>query len=1450
MESSIRILVVARLPHFSSYLLMQIFFAFWASALADDRLCRSAMHTLLGAVPHADTADSLVAALVQLDSTFGITPCEYNKMKGIKSSGLNDASDFDNKYQEVGAVENDASRALAAMSDASDSAVYSQPKSESAAKRAGKMVGGGISYGATHIGQGLSAGIKGIGTGISEVARSIGIPDVDINLDVFKAIDWKVGGEWALKGGEGLYDVTTEGLKNVYDFYSGIAAGIFPSAAGRRRVVYDKDCDNIQNEIDAIENKCNSYRYDKLTQMFPVLQSANALYFGVSFNTTRLNQTFEGDPLSFTPGVKEVFQKHKDALYGIGGDCLTPTRGSLSKESSVLTYKAFEQWQNDLQAVMQTDWENLKNIDKGTKAQIEAVVQGFKNVSLDQLNMSSVVGSLATGSYYQNVVSLITGTASLLGNLTAQTNRLQEQQNSNFESISNRSTKAENAIQRAVTRLINQLGSVSDTLYNTDALRAEFTDSLVEGVREQLAAGAGEANQMARDQTSVAVNAQSGKLLNVFKTNLEGAVSQTGRSWGTTVQTLMIDKRTDYQRTFQKEVGVNRALVQNFDAAETLTMSDLADLATNNTIKFQASQAAALDASASTKLVSTQTDSTGSTFVKLYAALDGNAGETIADAQTKIGNAIAEAGNGASEQLAQLGSSYADAAQDVTEMTSEMKEKFTALAARVSGAIGRSAAAATKSSQSELLNTASQLGASQIQVNADFQSNQLAAAGAKWQQLGDAALAELESVVGESEEDRAGAIRDASSALRAGQGDMSEIEFEEKSAGAVGRRNMIAAGNAAAALARGESADLAIQRDQLAGLLQYLSSVRQGAGSSADSTQQTRLAAKSLVKAIEGAEESYAGAFKQTSTAAAAQLDKASSEVDSRKEGAVAELEARLASLGTSMKNQHTSSTISMEDLVSELASVGEPYSNTKELASDLASTFAQSQSRAAGVVAGFSDSASNLESEISRAAQSVVPPARMTTSFVSPPPQSVAISNSIDAARSALSAALSSAALATTELDQGESKAIAEFDSDSAAMSNTQSSLNAQASWQITNMTDTFTRWNSSQPKIVSASVENFIEALGADGMRLMDRIAQEAGFGVSGFLSNFSSDSVNSLDQLGAVSERFLQEAAQPVTAPASLQGLSNQISEAKKFLSQQSSASLNEYMQASLLGAADRDATRLTAALKASAQAANSSLFLDSARGGSEAGFAANISSGQASALSRLGAQAASAADALTGEASVGLGTQLAASTDRLQTLESSMQTYATRLESRMQNVLSHSGDDEFIANISSDKSQLAVQMLMTRRSVRDLLETWDKYTTAETEKFGKMNLTDFEYLAAMSGRLDSANSTSGGALRIGQASLGASTAEILAAASNYIQFRNFMQSGVANYRDALRVLNVSATAAISQTKESIFNLNANDDFVDGSSKSQLLAAVQRFETELDQKALQAEQSVGIQ
>jgi len=420
---------------------------------------------------------------------------------------------------------------------------------------------------------------------------------------------------------------------------------------------------------------------------------------------------------------------------------------------------------------------------------------------------------------------------------------------------------------------------------------------------------------------------------------------------------------------------------------------------------------------------------------------------------------------------------------------------------------------------------------------------------------------------------------------------------------------------------------------------------------------------------------------------------------------------------------------------------------------------------------------------------------------------------------------------------------------------------INSTLNDALHNLTISMGDWNRTHPLNVSQAIQNYISQMDSNGMRMMDAIVARAHYGVSqdqlsdSDFEKFSSQSLesvaNSTDVLATrMSEHQtgLNDAENDVKN--SLKKILNDADKAKKEASQ--SIRSNSDQQAAIkMAASSRDHDVMMRNMQAALNATNRTLDSATQRSETESSFMAGISATQMNSDLKIATDASTASKFMVNQSRKAIETATGIDHMDAAALGRDIRRYGDHLRNHINSVLSNVSDmDTNITDrIQSDKSELDLQLMMSRRSVKQLLETWSQYANYETKKFLDMKNLDNEYLATMESKVNTVNTTQ----RQNWLSTGDRVAslngEIVNIFADYVDFSNRVESGITGYKDAVDVLNKTTGIGISQLQESAFNFNANDDFVDKTDRNNLLTVIEKFENEIDKRTIQVEQSVGI-
>ena len=1446
----------------------------------DQHLCQEALRDLLppgesSRLSHTQV-DHIVSALVQVDNTFGITPCQYSKLKGMAVHPDNNGM-FLPPSGMAPITPNPAAQAIQSMYDASGEAGYGHDR-VSAAERAGQSVGKGLNAGI----EGINVGIKGINVGIDAI-RDFKIGD----------IGFTVAGKWINKAGEAVGDVVTESTKATYDFFKGVGESLGPSTAGRRRVVYDKDCDFIQHGIDSIENNCAQYRFDKMKFMYPFLQAMGDFDVEIVGNRSRINATVAGDPTSLDTGMREVFGNQRDALYGQNGTCLQPTRGSISMMEEQLDSLVFE-INKATAGSFDTHWSNLMNIDGSIKNATIETVHEFTEGVLDTFNISIAAQGLISRMRSLDLNGAYSASVALLKNLSDSIMALQGKVDDRIARAQESGNKLANNSAKSLGRLEAKMDSVVNLMDISPSGLDRFTDSLSSGVWKILRA----ANQSSQADTR-------DLLLNSLGPNAKKLIDQFGDQSGT----FLTDSRKDwtgytdrysnsYKNTYRSRDGqvsdATANISQSFDATDADIQDEFLDMSSSQSIKLgDVERSARTLAQAGQSLQAKQRAAAAAVKALFRGLISGNS-NTIADTQTKIGQIVGIGSQGSGEQLSVASQQVSGLGQSLSDSSNDLSSSLTNLVYKLRSLIADSVNSANSASadQEDSLRSASDLSQSKVQLVADSSSLSSTGATDDWHQMGDDAVSGLEDVVSEADLERARTRRDSQQALSALGSESSEGSFESEMtadrSSSNARSSLVAAGSSIDGLSQSAGQDLAAQQSVIAS---NLGEVGRARDSIRDASQTSVAQASTLFDSLSNEDSDAATQFSSSTRTANLQagsdIDKSVSKMESLSSHAATDISNRLANIvgqvvdGTSEKLESamtaTSNTeVGLSALSDQLDSL--PQSATEQqramnssVIQSLDSVVSKSESFAQSVGADLSSKQADIVSDVQ---SSVFKLSSNADGFAL---VSSKAGSAIDAQSRAYSQTVTSDALLKNVLRlMGDSTAAVsqelakdvdqsgadehEFSNDVTNVKSALINLNTSASNSLSDIVGDFLKFNASYPDKLSKAVQEYIDSLGADGMRLMDAIAgaakTTAGTGFAASLNDPSSASV--MDDASNVGSDYLSQASQnqddliqtSQQTSGRLNGVSSEIDKAKKYLKDNAdqAVSYRDYMDASARRA-DMESTSVTGQLSSVVHSTNSSLSLLAGQEGTESGFASNMNKAQSSSMLTMGDVSAKQTAGLSRDVNAAVASTVGEASSSLNEVQSDMERHGAELRAKTQAAWTSvaSSDSTLIGNISSDRSQVDLQLMMAKRSLRTLLSAWEKYASTETRKFQKMNSTDNEYMSLTPNRISTANDTSGGSLRTSLSNMNGLNDQVVQAVMDYLGFGSTIRGNLDGYRQGLHALNVSTDSGVSQIKEMIYNLNANDEFLDSERRGEMTTVIDQFNAELDKRASEAQQSI---
>jgi hypothetical protein len=178
-----------------------------------------------------------------------------------------------------------------------------------------------------------------------------------------------------------------------------------------------------------------------------------------------------------------------------------------------------------------------------------------------------------------------------------------------------------------------------------------------------------------------------------------------------------------------------------------------------------------------------------------------------------------------------------------------------------------------------------------------------------------------------------------------------------------------------------------------------------------------------------------------------------------------------------------------------------------------------------------------------------------------------------------------------------------------------------------------------------------------------------------------------------------------------------------------------------------------------------------------------------------------------------------------------------------DARISQVLSNvsSADADFTKNLAGNKDATAIQLLMAKRAVRDILNSWTRYTEYEMSKFEKMGQTDEGYIQMTQRNLDSSESSSSDKLLSSKVGMETLNGNLQSAMSDYLSFTNSSQSQLNLLGQVAPMLKDTTRSSIKQLSETAANFMKQDSKLDVEARNETLTAIKDFEASLDHHAM---------
>jgi hypothetical protein len=1427
----------------------------------DSHLCKNAAMMVLPKEFRPKTEaemSNVVAALVQIDNTFGITPCQYRAMKGYgqKFKDLTEA-DSANKF-DPSSVKLDAGKmqAIANMYAATGGQYFGGGgQRTNCGYEIGKAIGTPIRVAAELTAQAVNTGFIVMGEAIS-AAWDTSINELEHAVQVFDDLWYDTAGQWLYRTGEAIDDIWHDTIAESFSFFDGLAVGILgPSVEGRRRVVYDKDCDFIKTEIDSIENECSQYRYQRFVNLVPALRSAGHAYNNIMGNRSSLETMFSGEIASTNPGLREFFVEQRQALYGINGTCLNPRGTSLSQASTNLTLATFRLTEY-LKRTMDSKWTNLYNTDKWISEFSESTSENFTNGILNIFNSSLDAYKTLRNDVYHKSATMTYDLRNILQRVVNSVNGAATDFNTLFDVTEENLNSEVDIMKTKLSKVEDRLEFVTEVLDMSPRGLGRFSDFLVNGIGVMLRSGQRDTELDSSYRIENVMKPSWNLLTEKFAEQSDKTVAFTQRDLDRYLVEFTRGLATVGTYSSHRDVARTASdLARQFDAASLDIEELISEMQGEQAIKMSSVQGAASRLASTVRAAVASASDTQLRRMKMYEELMQSNAQLVSNTQSKISELIASAAQAVNNEFSTGIDGITKSGASIREGHHELISALSSLVLRLRRAVANAAARAhaASSTTTGTVQTQATLQSASKDKLSDFWNQFIGITASDWQDMSEKIGGSIQSSsikIARKETDLLGNVQTALAGSRDAMDEASnDARVNVLKGNVVLRGNEVAAGKASNGLTK--NAGLLIeqvtnQAEMNGKRIKEISS--QGVAG----FDESRNSVADLVQQLSQLDFGQAAAL---SSGARHAIYKAKYDSQQDQDSVV----ARAANLGTDLSNRLsdilTSSPIQdqgidTDEIDSALDEISESIgkivtgfdlrlnATNQSYPMGLDGIVAARRSKAGSVIAESIVESNAISSEISAVIDSSVTGASSgMRRFTLPDTQegdqsksleaSAVISTGVDSIRSSVSDAI--ARIKKTRSDADSLSIRRDLVHPLVGLIN----LNETATSQLSNLTSILNAWVSSySPRMPWFS----------DGGRteLNDQYTNGSfikALSVSDFQS--SGDALQAAGILAkTVADRFAQ----------------TRLMENRDF--DPLSVDVDSFMSAGREVDSSRDLDRMSQSVlptienyKEASKRTGTMLDFLAKKHDADDQYSRGLYNAQSKVIVNLGSTTSRGSSALADDASDALYNVENAVINTAQTVEDGMRRFQSKFD---RSVIGLSVDTESSnRNISdilgSDQNHLQVQLMVAKRALKELLIAWGRYESAERAKFRNMNETEAQFLLLEQNSLDSSYSKSAGSLFDSRARLQRINQDSYGSIEQFIISEAAFKDSLVNYRESLRSLNDSSQANEVQIKEMASNLIGNDAFMDQQSRLDVIGAVGRMEADMNETARLAIQSI---
>ena len=1257
---------------------------------------------------------------------------------------------------------------------------------------------------------------------------------------------------------------------------------------GRRRVVSDDDCDQVMDEDDVIEKTCGVHRFNVLQQLFQLLQEAANRNGDMNTNIMRMNLTMIGDPsnLGAVEGQRQVFHLQRNYLYGPNGTCADPKPKSIAQTSNVLTTALFHS--HDLfEAVYDTLWKNLETIQNGLSKSVTNVTNKYINISMDFFEeMNKVVQDI-----HRDATMLNTGIQSVVNKILANGTMVFNQgfrrtlhQMNRTQSMGDRAMKTiDTSMEKMMDffeRLTDQFSGIDDTVADIITDLADKTNPMIGFNPTNLGTQtwgvhANHANNTVNDFESATLDS-----INSTFDSVSSVATSAGSSVARNVQATS-DSIDDTNETILTKTSIlGNAFTQKIDYA------------TGNVTKLvRDAQTASTDAKGMVVQVNLSIGDHKKALKAISDSLEGVSGEGAGTIRKQIANILSSGGQISDSQLSSIVTSLSNLNSNILGAVADAKAKQDAAATASQNSVAKGAS--EKAGQSgdfiSSINAERLLSNQVVSSSGNVLQSQVMSKLGSLRTVADSSSASLtdlaakfSSSLGDTTVSTNSAISGSSNEL----GNMINVQSLQSSE-MFSNINALVSGNASAINTQAVRSEADLKQtssnlnsildsvgllstksaaldksDNLVGLSNSVARSDDQIGSSF--SQQLQDVLKSAGLDVSKQEESLANGLSSHSNDAAnavSSLQSSGDGVESQSVKTMSDsqnfnfgLQDQLGSidagvtgaLAVSINNMNVSQSKittglsqAMNDGTYAVNAVG--IENMKGVMQTNSTTQQETSEKIVKILKNFK---SHMDHVLKKAYLSP------SGGSVSKNPKIQALSLDLKALLEKLDSSFGGPDLKEVETDFERNSGYdddqllrVDFNSLKNRMVANISSLNLRVNQTVGQLPATFL---GNLGKFLTDVIANEYSSVGGNLSSktnwLFDNVVSSDGSAVSSsgkFLNQLSSASDNWDSRLSQNRD------AASATNRNQISTLVNLTDQASGLASMISNTRPNSVNNRGNLNKAENDIHNMVAGIMSSVSATNSTLTRSSASNAAQSDFNTQMGSSRTGRLIQDMRSGVNGTTGTVGDTNSAILANTGEQSMNVDNLDKSLAAYANERAAKISHAISQLGtmDSSVQQNISSNKASVEMNLLLAKRAVRDLLDSWTGYADYEISKFRKMQNVDETYVETTGNFLDSKTTQSQHELLGSQSQMSLTDSDTLNAVSDYMEFNKASSDEISTLFRIVPLLNSTAENSIAQIGESAVSFDRADFNVDKTERQSSIEAIAKFEQGLDQHAQMA-------